>query len=166
MKNYVKACGKGVLKVMSKMGISTVASYSGAQIFEAIGLAQDLVDEFFTGTVSRLGGIGLDELAEEVARRHRLAHPDNRTELAHRTSPVGGEYQWRREGEFHLFNPETVFKLQHATRTKRYDVFKEYTRLVDDARPSPRHAPRAVPFQGRRASRPCRSTRSSRSRRS
>jgi glutamate synthase (NADPH/NADH) large chain len=130
--NYIKACGKGVLKVMSKMGISTVASYSGAQIFEAIGLSQELVDEFFTGTVSRLGGIGLDELAEEVARRHRVAHPRNRTERAHRMLAVGGEYQWRREGEFHLFNPETVFKLQHATRTRRYEIFKDYTRLVDD----------------------------------
>jgi len=129
--NYVKACGKGILKVMSKMGISTVASYTGAQIFEAIGLSQELVDEFFTGTVSRLGGIGLDEIAEEVARRHRLAYPDNPTERAHRTLQVGGEYQWRREGEYHLFNPETVFKLQHATRTRRYEIFKEYTSLVD-----------------------------------
>jgi glutamate synthase (NADPH/NADH) large chain len=130
--NYVKACGKGVLKVMSKMGISTVASYTGAQIFEAVGLGQELVDEHFTGTVSRLGGIGLDEVAEEVARRHRRAHPPVPTELVHRPLEVGGDLQWRREGEHHLFNPETVFKLQHATRSKRYDVFKEYTRLVDD----------------------------------
>ena len=117
---------------MSKMGISTVASYTGAQIFEAIGLSQDVVDEYFTGTVSRLGGIGLDELAEEVATRHRVAYPTNPTERAHRDLEVGGEYQWRREGEHHLFNPETVFKLQHATRDGRYDVFKEYTALVDD----------------------------------
>jgi len=131
-RNYIKACGKGVLKVMSKMGISTVASYRGAQIFEAIGLSTELVDEYFTGTVSRLGGIGLDEIAEGVARRHGMAYPANKTERAHRTLALGGEYQWRREGEYHLFNPETVFKLQHATRTKRYEVFKEYTRLVDD----------------------------------
>src|SRR5688572_31281828 len=84
VKNYIKACGKGVLKVMSKMGVSTVASYTGAQIFEAIGLAQDLVDEYFSGTFSRLGGVGLDVLAEEVRRRHRIAHPDRPAELAHR----------------------------------------------------------------------------------
>jgi glutamate synthase (NADPH/NADH) large chain len=132
IRNYIKACGKGVLKVMSKMGISTVASYTGAQIFEAIGLSHDLVDDYFTGTVSRLGGVGLDQLAEEVRLRHRNAYPTNRSERAHRTLEVGGEYQWRREGEYHLFNPETVFKLQHATRAKRYDTFKEYTSRVDD----------------------------------
>jgi len=132
VKNYIKAAGKGVLKVMSKMGVSTVASYTGAQIFEAIGLGTDLVDEYFTGTVSRLGGIGLDELAAEVAQRHATAHPTRPTERAHRKLELGGEYQWRREGEVHLFNPETVFKLQHATRAGRYDVFQQYTRLVDD----------------------------------
>ncbi len=132
IKNYVKAAGKGVLKVMSKMGISAVASYRAAQVFEAIGLGHELIDEYFTGTVSRLGGIGLDEIAEEVARRHRRAYAPRPAELAHRDLEFGGEYQWRREGEYHLFNPETVFKLQHATRAKRYDVFKEYTRLVDD----------------------------------
>ena len=127
VKNYIKACGKGVLKVMSKMGISTVRRYTGAQIFEAIGLGHELVDEYFTGTVSRLGGIGLDELAAEVAARHAVAHPTRPEERAHRKLELGGEYQWRREGEYHLFNPETVFKLQHATRAKRYDIFKEYT---------------------------------------
>jgi len=130
--NYIKSSSKGVLKVMSKMGISTVASYTGAQIFEAIGLARDLVDEYFSGTVSRLGGIGLDEIAQEVATRHRLAHPVNPTERAHRSLEAGGEYQWRREGEYHLFNPETVYKLQHSTRSGRYDVFKEYTARVND----------------------------------
>ena len=129
---YIRACGKGVLKVMSKMGVSTVTSYTGAQIFEAIGLGQDLVDEYFTGTVSRLGGIGLEEVAREVAARHAAAHPDRPEERVHRTLELGGEYQWRREGEYHLFNPETVFKLQHATRAARYDIFKQYTRLVDD----------------------------------
>ena len=133
VKNYIKAAGKGVLKVMSKMGISTVASYRGAQIFEAIGLSQELVDEYFTGTVSRLGGIGLDEIAEEVAPAARASPtPTRPDERAHRDLELGGEYQWRREGEYHLFNPETVFKLQHATRAKRYDIFKEYTTLVDD----------------------------------
>jgi glutamate synthase (NADPH/NADH) large chain len=130
--NYIKSSSKGVLKVMSKMGISTVASYTGAQIFEAVGLANDLVDEYFTGTVSRLGGIGLDEIADEVAMRHRLANPENPTQRAHRSLEAGGEYQWRREGEYHLFNPETVYKLQHSTRSGRYDVFKEYTARVDD----------------------------------
>ena len=105
VKNYIKAAGKGVLKVMSKMGVSTVASYTGAQIFEAIGLGHDLVDEYFTGTVSRLGGIGLDEVAAEVAARHKVAHPPRPAERAHRKLELGGEYQWRREGEVHLFNP-------------------------------------------------------------
>ena len=101
---------------MSKMGISTVASYTGAQIFEAVGLSQDLVDQYFTGTTSKLGGIGLDVIAEEVARRHDFAYLDRPEEAAHRDLWMGGEYQWRREGEYHLFNPETVYKLQHSTR--------------------------------------------------
>jgi glutamate synthase (NADPH/NADH) large chain len=130
--NYIEACDKGVLKVMSKMGISTVKSYVGAQIFEAIGLGQPLVMECFTGTVSRLGGISYAHIAEEVAIRHRRAYPDNPTERVHRSLDGGGEYQWRREGEYHLFNPETVFKLQHATREGRYEIFKEYTSSVDD----------------------------------
>jgi len=130
--NYLKALAKGVVKTMSKMGVSTVASYTGAQIFEAVGLASHVVDEYFTGTTSRIEGVGLDVLAEEVVSRHRLAHLARPTERAHRELEVGGEYQWRREGEIHLFNPRTVFKLQHATRAKRYDIFKEYTRLVDD----------------------------------
>ena len=132
VRNYIKACGKGVLKVMSKMGVSTVASYTGAQIFEAIGLGEELIERYFTGTVSRLGGIGLDELAAETAARHATANPTRPEERAHRKLELGGEYQWRREGEHHLFNPETVFKLQHATRAKRYDIFKEYTSRVDD----------------------------------
>ncbi len=132
VKNYIKAAGKGILKVMSKMGISTVASYTGAQIFEAVGLQQSLVDEYFTGTASRIEGIDLEVIAAEVAARHQIAFPDRPEELAHRELPVGGEYQWRREGEYHLFNPDTVYKLQHSTRSGRYDVFKEYTRLVDD----------------------------------
>ncbi|MGW0250105.1 glutamate synthase large subunit [Nocardia goodfellowii] len=130
--NYNKAAGKGVLKVMSKMGISTVASYNGAKLFQVIGLSQDLVDEYFTGLNSPLNGIGLDEIADDVAARHRVAFLENRNERAHRELEVGGEYQWRREGEYHLFNPDTVFKLQHATRTGQYSIFKEYTKLVDD----------------------------------
>ena len=131
-RNYIKAASKGIIKVMSKMGISTVASYTGAQVFEAVGLAEEVIDEYFTGTVSRIGGVGLDVLAKEVALRHRTANFDRPGELAHREREVGGEYQWRREGEIHLFNPRTVFKLQHATRAKRYEVFKEYTEAVDD----------------------------------
>ena len=127
----IHALGKGVLKVMSKMGISTVGSYQGAQVFEAIGLSQELVDRYFTGTVTQLDGVGLDVIAEEVARRHALAYPVSGPP-AHRTLATGGEYQWRRDGEAHLFNPDTVFRLQHATRSGRYDIFKQYTRLVDD----------------------------------
>ncbi|MCH7787849.1 MAG: glutamate synthase large subunit [Acidobacteria bacterium] len=130
--NFIKATDKGVLKVMSKMGISTVASYTGSQIFEAIGLGAELVDEYFTGVTSRLGGIGLEQLSREVEMRHRIAYPRNPALRVHRSLETGGEYQWRREGEYHLFNPETVFKLQHATRAKQFDVFQEYTKMVDD----------------------------------
>ncbi len=130
--NLIKALGKGVLKVMSKMGVSTVASYTGAQIFEAVGLSQAVVDRYFTGTTSKLGGIGIDTIAEEVARRHAKAYPRGGILPAHRELEIGGEYQWRREGEPHLFDPDTVFRLQHATRTGRYDIFKQYTQAVDE----------------------------------
>src|SRR6185312_1876610 len=103
VRHLIKALGKGVLKVMSKMGISTVASYHGAQVFEAVGLDQELVDRYFTGTSSKLGGIGLEVVAEEVARRHEVAYPRSGVRPSHRTLDVGGEYQWRREGELHLF---------------------------------------------------------------
>jgi glutamate synthase (NADPH/NADH) large chain len=129
--NYAKALSKGVLKIMSKMGISTVSSYCGAQVFEAIGLDQELVNRYFTGTSSRIGGIGLLEIAAEVTARHARAYPSNTAERTHRRLEVGGEYQWRREGEVHLFNPETVFLLQHSTRTRQYEVFKQYTSKVD-----------------------------------
>jgi len=131
-RNLIKALGKGILKVMSKMGVSTVASYRGAQIFEAVGLSQELVSAYFTGTSSKLGGVGIDVIAKEVADRHDVAYPISGISPAHRTLNVGGEYQWRREGELHLFNPETVFRLQHATRNKRYDIFKQYTNAVDE----------------------------------
>ena len=130
--NYIKAAGKGILKIMSKMGISTVASYTGAQIFEAVGLSAELVDEYFTDTVSRLGGIGLEEISAEVAKRQAIAWPERPESSAHRELPWGGEYQWRREGEYHLFNPMTVYKLQHATRSNQEHIFREYTQLVDD----------------------------------
>ncbi len=128
--NYIKALNKGILKVMSKMGISTIQSYCGAQIFEAIGLNREFVDRYFTWTPSRVGGVGLDVIAEEVIRRHQRAFPDRL--VAKPDLEWGGEYQWRREGEYHLFNPDTVFKLQHATRSGQYKIFKEYTGLVDD----------------------------------
>jgi glutamate synthase (NADPH/NADH) large chain len=130
--NLIKALGKGVLKIMSKMGISTVSSYSGAQCFEAIGLSQEFVDTYFTGTTSQLGGIGLDIIHEEIAARHRKAYPVERTANVHEALETGGEFQWRKDGPAHLFNPETIFKLQHATKTRRFDIFREYTKRVDD----------------------------------
>ncbi|MFF1879185.1 glutamate synthase large subunit [Leifsonia sp. NPDC058230] len=132
VKNVIKALGKGVLKIMSKMGISTVSSYAGAQAFEAVGLSQELVDQYFTGTTSKLGGVGIDVLAAENLARHTSAYPPEGAVLAHERLQTGGEYQWRRDGAPHLFNPETVFRLQHSTRTRRYDIFKEYTDAVDN----------------------------------
>src|SRR6478752_762552 len=132
VKNVIKALGKGVLKIMSKMGISTVSSYAGAQAFEAVGLSQAFIDEYFTGTTSKLGGVGLEVIAAENLSRHTVAYPEDVAVRAHERLATGGEYQWRREGSPHLFNPETVFRLQHSTRTRRYDVFREYTKLVDD----------------------------------
>ena len=130
--NLIKALGKGVLKIMSKMGISTVSSYSGAQCFEAIGLSQEFVDTYFTGTTSQLGGIGLDVIHQEIATRHHKAYPIERAANVHEELETGGEFQWRKDGPPHLFSPETVFKLQHSTRSKRFDLFREYTKQVDD----------------------------------
>ena len=130
--NLITALGKGVLKVMSKMGISTIASYRGAQVFEAIGLAQDFVARYFTATPSRLGGIGIDVVAAEVAERHESAYPRSGNQRAHEHLASGGEHQWRRDGEEHLFDPETVFRLQHSTRTRQLDIFRQYSRRIDD----------------------------------
>ena len=130
VKNYIKALNKGILKVMSKMGISTLQSYCGAQIFEAVGLNRPFVDKYFTWTASRIGGVGIDVIAEEAVERHRRAFQNKAGALTELDS--GGEYQWRRDGEYHLFNPDTVFKLQHSTRSGQYSVFKEYSKLVDD----------------------------------
>jgi len=132
MRNYVKAATKGVVKVMSKMGISTIASYTGAQVFEAIGIARDVVERYFPGTPAPIGGIGLAEIHETVVHHHRRAFAARPEEWAHRELEVGGIYQWRREGEYHLFNPETVFLLQHATRTGRLEIFRRYQELVDE----------------------------------
>jgi glutamate synthase domain-containing protein 2/glutamate synthase domain-containing protein 1/glutamate synthase domain-containing protein 3 len=126
---YIKALNKGILKVMSKMGISTLQSYCGAQIFEAIGLRSDFIDKYFTHTMSRVGGVGIDVIAEEVRIRHERAF--GRQPVRPQELEAGGEYQWRRDGEYHLFNPDTVFKLQHATRSGQFPIFKEYTRAVD-----------------------------------
>ncbi|MCA1655039.1 MAG: glutamate synthase large subunit, partial [Pseudonocardiaceae bacterium] len=131
IRNYVGALVKGVLKIMSKMGISTVGAYTAAQVFEAFGLATEVLDEYFTGTSSKLGGVGLDVVAAEVATRHHRAHPENPTDRVHRRLEVGGEYAYRREGELHLFTPETVFLLQHATKTRREDVYRSYAAEVE-----------------------------------
>jgi glutamate synthase (NADPH/NADH) large chain len=132
VRNLIKSLGKGVLKVMSKMGVSTIASYTGAQIFEAIGLSKEVVDEYFVGVTSRLGGVGIDVIAQETIKRHHIAYPPGGEIPGAKRLQIGGEYQWRREGEPHLFDPETVFTLQHATRSKRFDVFKRYTERVDN----------------------------------
>ncbi len=130
VKNFIKAVNKGLTKTMAKMGISTVQSYRGAQVFEAIGLNKEFVDQYFTWTASRIGGIGIEEVAKEMSLRHHHAFPDRPSQKP--DLEWGGEYKWRRDGEYHLFNPDTVFKLQHATRTGQYEIFKEYTDLVND----------------------------------
>ena len=127
---YRKAIKKGVVKVMSKMGISTIQSYRGAQIFEAIGLNETFVNDYFEKTASRIGGVGLEEIAAETLYHHKRAYEGR--EVGPEMLEEGGQYQWRRDGEFHLFNPETVFKLQHATQAGSYDIFRKYTKLVDD----------------------------------
>ncbi|HUW40863.1 MAG TPA: glutamate synthase large subunit [Rectinemataceae bacterium] len=130
VKTYKKAVTKGVIKVMSKMGISTVQGYQGAQIFEAVGLSSPLVEEYFTGTPSRVGGIGMAELAREVEERHAAAFDERSPDF--RTLPIGGDWQWRAEGEYHLYNPETVHLLQRSCREGDYRLFKRYAALIDD----------------------------------
>jgi len=128
--NYIHAVNKGIVKVISKMGISTIQSYCGAQIFEAVGLNEDFVDRYFTWTPSRIGGAGLDVIAEELKLRHKRGFPD-RQAYAH-TLEQGGQYQWRQDGEQHLFNPQTIHKLQHACRSNSYKIFKEYSEMVNN----------------------------------
>jgi glutamate synthase (ferredoxin) len=128
-KHYLKAIKKGVVKVMSKMGISTIHSYRGAQIFEAIGLSDSLIDRYFTKTASRIGGIGIDDVAVESLSHHTRAYPPRDGGL--KELQWGGQYQWRRDGEYHLFNPDTVFRLQHSTRTNQRKIFAEYTEMVN-----------------------------------
>jgi len=152
-KKYAKAVSKGIVKVISKMGISTIQSYHGAQVFEAVGLAQDFIDEYFTWTASRVSGIGIDTIAREARERHERGFPPKRP-IVHRSLPAGGQYKYRAGGEHHLFNPETVHRLQWAVRTGDYRAWKEYTALVDnqaknlctlrglmDLKPSPRPVP-------------------------
>ncbi|MBV8487896.1 MAG: glutamate synthase subunit alpha, partial [Planctomycetaceae bacterium] len=127
---YRKAIKKGVVKVMSKMGISTIQSYRGAQIFEAIGLSEPFVARYFDKTASRIGGVGLDEIAREMLDRHYRAYAAR--DVGPQLLEEGGQYQWRRDGEYHLFNPETVFRLQHATREGQYEIFKQYSQLVNE----------------------------------
>jgi len=129
-KNYIKAINEGLLKVFSKMGISTLQSYQGAQIFEIIGLNKEVVDKYFTGAVSRIEGMGLDEIAKEALAKHQLAF--SKKSIPADRLPVGGVYQWKRKGEFHLFNPQTIHLLQHSTRIGDYGVFKKYSKLVND----------------------------------
>jgi glutamate synthase (ferredoxin) len=129
-KNFVKASSKGVIKVMSKMGISSIQSYRGAQVFEALGLRQDVIDHYFTWTASRVGGIGLDVIAQEVLARHRAAYPERQVD-GH-VLPSGGIYQWRAEGEAHLFTPESIHHLQKATRSGSYAAFKNFSKLINE----------------------------------
>jgi len=130
-KKYRKAIAKGIVKVISKMGISTIQSYHGAQVFEAIGLNQDFVDDYFTGTPTRIGGVGIDVIAREVKMRQDRAYPPGRP-IYHKQLGVGGNLQYRVEGERHLFNPLSISQLQHATRSGSYAAFKEYSKLIDD----------------------------------
>lgn len=129
-KNYIKSVCDGLLKVFSKMGISTLQSYQGAQIFEIIGLNKEVVDKCFTGAVSRIEGMGLDQIAEEVLVKHRIAF--SQKDVPVDRLPEGGIYQWKRKGEHHLFNPQTIHLLQHATRIGDYSIFKKYSKLVND----------------------------------
>jgi glutamate synthase (NADPH/NADH) large chain len=130
IKIYIKAIGKGVLKIMSKIGISTLQSYQGAQIFEILGLRRDVVDKCFRGSISRIEGLGFDEIAKESLQRHRLAYPEILTTPAE--LEVGGVYQWKQRGEEHLFNPQTIHLLQYSTRRADYNLFKKYSALIND----------------------------------
>jgi glutamate synthase (NADPH/NADH) large chain len=129
-KNYVKAVNEGLLKVFSKMGISTLQSYQGAQIFEIIGLNKTVVDQYFTGATSRIQGMGLDEIAKEILSKHFFAF--SKKDIPIDRLPVGGIYQWKRKGEFHLFNPQTIHLLQHSTKMNDYATFKKYSKVVND----------------------------------
>ncbi len=167
VKRYIKSIGKGLLKVMSKMGISTYQSYCGAQIFDAVGLHSDFVNRDFFGTATTIEGVGMAEIAEETVRRHRDAFGD--APVYRHALDVGGEYAYRLRGEEHAWNPDTVATLQHAVRLNAQDRYREFARLVNEQehelQDHPRPVPRSRPPR-RSAARPCRSTRSSRRARS
>jgi glutamate synthase (NADPH/NADH) large chain len=129
-KNFIKAIDDGLLKVFSKMGISTLQSYQGAQIFEALGISKEVIDKYFTTTVSRIGGLTLDDIAKEALIKHKLAYPSK--SVTNAKLEVGGIYQWKRRGEYHLFNPQTIHLLQQSTKTGDYQLFKKYSKLVND----------------------------------
>jgi glutamate synthase (NADPH/NADH) large chain len=132
-KNYIKAVGKELLKIFAKMGISTLQSYQGAQIFEALGIHKEVIDKYFAGTVSRIGGLKLDDIAREVLIRHQIVYPTkNNTTTTKLRLEVGGIYQWKLRGEEHIFNPQTIHLLQESTKRDNYQLFKKYTRLIDD----------------------------------
>ncbi|RVU02685.1 glutamate synthase large subunit [Mucilaginibacter limnophilus] len=130
-KNYVKSVNDGLLKIFSKMGISTLQSYHGSQVFEILGINKEVVDKYFSGAVSRIGGLGLDEIARESLTKHRMGFNSNKTDET-RLLPEGGIYQWKRRGEAHLFNPQTVHLLQHATRTNNYEIYKNYAKVINE----------------------------------
>ncbi len=132
VKNYIKASGKGILKVMSKMGISTLQSYKGAQIFEAIGLHSEVIDRCFAGTVSKIDGVNFDVLAREALRRHAIGYPSEPTAIKLNVLPEGGQYSWRKNGEQHLLNPDTIATLQDATRTNSREGYARYARLINE----------------------------------
>ena len=132
VKNMTRDLSTGVTKILVNTGVPTIMSYRGAQLFEAVGLNKDVIDEYFTGTTSRVGGVGLDELAEEVASRHRVAYPTQWTARPHRNLRTGGDYKWRRTGEDHLNDPEAIFLLQQSTQRGDYDMFKKYSAHIND----------------------------------
>ena len=147
LKNYIKAVDKGLLKVLSKMGISTLQSYCGAQIFEAVGLNKSLVERYFTGTSSRIEGVGLEILAREALMRHQFAMQppaESETELE-----IGGNYQFRVRGENHILNPTTISKLQHAVRQSSFSTYQEFARIAERAEPQPLHAARHAGLSSR-----------------
>ena len=128
--NFIKAIGKGLLKIFSKMGISTLQSYQGAQIFEALGIDKPVIDKYFTGAISRIGGLSVDCIAKEAIMKHKLTYPEVPVPI--KQLPVGGVYQWKRKGEYHLMNPESIHLLQFSTKTKNYPIFKKYTKSIND----------------------------------
>ena len=134
--HYIQSVGKGLLKTMSKMGISTIPSYIGAQIFEAVGIGDSVIDEFFPGTVSRVGGVDIETIERETLMRHRAAYPEAEVEADPDLEP-GGQYHWRQRGERHLHNPETIHRLQHSARTGDYELYREYAHLIDDGAKAP-----------------------------